>query len=150
LLVLLAAIVSCGAARVAWQFTPWGQLPYLRARTGIDLPTFPSNLFVYDDAEMSITVHAVLPADLVAKVLQTAPFQVGDTDPVARPSQPSDLFRAEELSEAYRHLPHGARIRHGRGCGNGTSWVALLDDVSGAIWIEVMHPDMSGDEPPCP
>ena len=149
LIALLTAMVACGAARAVWKITPWGQLAYVRARTDIDLPTFPSNLFVYNDAEMSITVHAVLPAGYVTKALRSAAFRAGASEPLTRPSHPSELFRAVELPDAYRQLPQGARIHRAHGCGDGTSWVALLDDVSGAIWIEVMYPDMSGDEPPC-
>lgn len=149
MLVAMIVLVAGGVAWVGWKVTPWGQLPYVEDRTGIDLPPFPSSLFVYDDAEMSITVHAVLQPDYVVKALATRAFRAGDRELHARPWLPSDLFRAAELPEAYRQLPPGAHIHRAQGCGGGTSWIALLDDVSGAIWIEVMYPDWSGDEPPC-
>lgn len=149
ILIALAAPVVCGMAWVGWKFTPWGQLPYVEARTGIDLPAFPSNLFVYDDAEMSVTVHAVLPASYVAGALSTPAFRAGDAEPLVPPSTPAEFSRADVLPEAYRHLPPGARIHPAHGCAGGARWNALLDDVSGAIWIELMYPDASGDEPAC-
>ena len=150
ILVVPIAIGSCAVAWIGWKFTPWGELQYVRHRTGIELPAFPSDLFVFDDAEMSITVHARLPPDQVAKTLATSAFRAAEREPSASPSLPSELFRAEKLPVAYRQLPPGARTHRADGCGNGTSWTAILDDVSGAIWIQVLYPDWSGDKPSCP
>ena len=57
--VALTSMLILGAVAVwfAWQLSPQGQLGYVAKQTQLDLPLFPSNLHVYDDAEMTVTAH---------------------------------------------------------------------------------------------
>src|SRR5688572_9410927 len=95
ILVVMTALAVGGIAWGGWKLTPWGQLQYVSDRTGIELPSFPSQLFECDDAEMSITVHARLSPDHVAKTLSMTAFREDHKEPHRRPALPSELFRAE-------------------------------------------------------
>lgn len=133
----------------AWKCSPWGDLAYFEEHTGIDLPTFPSELAVYDDWEMSSTLHLVLPRERVARVLSTPSFRRGEQQRLSFRLEPSRLFRIGMLPEEYQRPPPGARLHQAQGCRGRTSWRAILDEKSGALWIEVQYPDWSGDVPPC-
>lgn len=134
---------------IAWTFSPWGQLAYFEERTGIDLPAFPSELAEYDDGELSCILYVVLPPDQVSRLLATPDFRRGEQERLSGRIEPARMFRIGMLPEKYQHPSRGARLHQAQGCRGRTSWQAVLDENSGALWIEVQYPDWGGDGPSC-
>lgn len=146
---VLGALCLAGLLWFVWKLSPWGHLAYFEERTGIDLPAFPSELAVYDDAEMSSTLHLVLPPDRVSRLLAMPNFRRGEQERLSPRLVLSRFFRIRNLPQRYQHPARGARLHQARGCRGRTSWRAVLDENSGALWIELLYPDWGGDGPSC-
>lgn len=146
---VIGGLCLAGLLWLGWKLSPWGQLSYFEERTGIDLPTFPSELAVYSDFEMSSTLHMVLPRDRVSRLLAMPSFRRGDQERLSNQLEPPRLFRIRMLPRKYQRLPRGTHMHQAHGCRGRTSWQAILDEGSGALWIEVQYPDWGGDGPSC-
>ncbi|MEZ4405293.1 MAG: hypothetical protein R3A52_02200 [Polyangiales bacterium] len=127
---VVGALCVVAALKLGWELSPWGTLGYIEERTGLDLPTFPSQLEVENDFEMSVSVRLVLPRDRVVAMLATPRFRAGDQD------------RGSPAPRAQLHRAHGCRGK--------TTWSAVLDESSGALSVSVQYPDRGGDAPVCP
>jgi hypothetical protein len=151
---VLAALLSCLLALVAiWRIrvaSTERDVAFVGSVSQLPLPKHPRDAVSFDDGQSTVLVTFVLSPAERATILRAANFhRAAHGGTRVTPQSPSD-FRSINRLPASARVIHGAGdLYHGGGCSPHHSWTALLDTISNRVWIEVMYPDWSGDDPGC-
>jgi hypothetical protein len=136
-----------GGGFAAYRF--W-ELSFVRKATRLRLPMWPAELYTFDNAEFCELTYMTLKPTQVQDVLNSAAFHPALHHPErVSPQDPSDFMLITQLPVEKRRAVSNAALYHAGGCSDHQSWSALLDPGSGSLWIEVLYPDMGGDDPSC-
>jgi hypothetical protein len=141
--VVLLATLALGFARFTYGISPLGHSAFLRRRTTLPLPWWPSQLFYEHNGEHVVRVHMVL-SPSQARALPAA-------KPISPESARETLFWFEggDTPAAAQTLRPGAKLWRYCHCDPGWDTVSTFDSVHRDLWIVVHYTDWSGDEPAC-
>lgn len=129
------------------------RLSFVTKCTNLPLDQFVAERVDSTETDVAVLVAMVLTPPAVEKVLRTTLFHEAHhprgSGSTGWPVHPSEFMMTRELSAGFRTLRHDAQLFHAGVCAQGNPWGALLDHTTGALWVEVMQPDLGGDQPPC-
>jgi hypothetical protein len=118
-------------------------LAYMQKISGVRLPSGVRGVSVYDNGEMYVTGHVLLPGNAVNDFASKFAFQ-----PISRKEEaPSRILGIEWLDPAFRTIPKDAELAEYHGRSPRNTWLFILDKRSGHLWFTVQYPDYGGDPP---
>lgn len=143
----LLAIVAIWRIRAAWTES---DIAFVAAASRLPLPSRPPDAVSYDNGQFAILVSIHLSLAERDAILRTGQFhRAAHGATRVAPQSPSDFRSINRLPPSVRVIQGAGDLYHGGGCSTHKSWTALLDKSSNRIWIEVLYPDWSGDDPGC-
>ena len=132
----------------AYHFTvsPSAKLKYMQRISGVQLPGGVRDVSVYDNGDMYVTAHVLLPHDAVKDFAKTFSFAPTPYPEYALSSM-APLMGMEALDPRFRKIPLDADLAENRGRSQKNRWTFLLDRRSGHLWFIVEYADYGGDPP---
>lgn len=115
-------------------------LEWMQMTSGVRLPRGIRDVSIYDNGEMFVTAHVLLPSGTVNDFARKFGFA-----PIS--GAQSRLFGMDQLDERFRKIPQGADLVAYAGRSQKQTWIFVLDKRSGHLWFTVQYPDFAGDPP---
>jgi hypothetical protein len=150
----LGALISCLLALVAiWKIrvaSAERDVAFVASYSHLPLPEHPRDAVSFDDGQSTVLVAFELSPTESDAILHAAKLhRAAHGATSVAPQSPSDFRSINRLPAAVRVIRGAGDLYHGGGCSPHHSWTALLDKSSNRVWIEMMYPDWSGDDPGC-
>lgn len=115
-------------------------LKWMQKASGVHLPRGIKDVSIYDNGEMFITAHVLLPSGAINDFANTF-----GCAPVSNAQ--SGLLGLEQLDPRFRKIPPDADLVAFDGRSKQHTWIFVLDKRSGHLWFTVHYPDMAGNPP---
>lgn len=133
---------ACAAAFIAVWFTVhhFSSLEYMQRITGVRLPGGIREVSTYDNGEMYVTAHVLLPSNTINGFANAFGF-------APDPNPQFGLLGMEQLDPRFRKIPQDADLLAYAGRSRKNTWKFVMDRRSGHLWFTVQYPDFAGDAP---
>jgi len=139
---LLVGASGCG-------FDNGSILSYVKRVTKISIPSHTKTLSEYDQGEFeAVGKYQLRPEDLQPFIRQY-PFHLIDRQ--CKYMSHFNVFSQSDLIPRADSIPFGGGmpLKYFQGCKGSNAWLFIVDEKSGALWIEVQYPDRGGLAPTC-